>query len=182
MNLNPLPFDSITSSFDEEDTAFIIDIYNELLQANLTVERFENFVPHITYVAAVFKDSEQVENALKTYCEHTPPLNLYTTGLGIFTGESPVIYSNIIRTPQLNRMQQELSELLAPFMNESHPHFEPRVWTPHLTIGWANGAENLGKAIQMLCQRDFNREYLIDDITILFGDESKTPQIFELKG
>lgn len=176
-------FDAITSVLDKEDAKFIFTLHQELIDAGYTYKRFENFFPHITYSAMHFAAKrEQVEPALDELAEQTSPFTAEITGLGIFTGEVPVLYMQVVRRPQLNRLQHDIAESLAPYAAESNPHFEPTAWSPHLTIGWPKGPDELGKAVQLLCQRDLRCEILIDNITILFSDDNKPPRRFDLKG
>jgi 2'-5' RNA ligase len=174
--------DAVTSIFDADDTNFIKGLSDELLQADLSEARFANFIPHITYTALKLSDYDGVATCISEIAAQTPPFILCTTGIGVFTGELLVLHLHFVRMPQLNRLQRELSEALAPFAVESNPNFMPSNWLPHLTLGWPKGADELGQAVKRLCQRDLRREFAIDNITILFHDEAKSPQRFDLKG
>src|SRR5688572_9965009 len=59
--------------------------------------------PHFTYHLAEQYDETRVAAVLRDLARHAEPLRVTTSGLGIFTGERPVLYVPVVRDATLTR-------------------------------------------------------------------------------
>src|SRR5262249_4118306 len=70
--------------------------------------------PHVSYHVAEQYEVAVVEPILRAFAAHTVPLEVVTTGLGIFTrGLQPVLYVTVARHPDLSALQAALWPALA---------------------------------------------------------------------
>ena len=65
-------------------------------------------LPHITYLIAQTYNIDLLKDYLLRLCHTARPVHAYTTGIGVFPGEHPVIYIPVLRTQPLNKMHSHL--------------------------------------------------------------------------
>ncbi len=99
---------------------------------------FPGALPHLTIHLAGSYDLEATRPVVEELATSHGPFEVETTGLGVFTGETPILYVPVIRTRALDKLHGELYSLLAPHCGEHVPYYAPRSWMPHITIGHAN--------------------------------------------
>jgi len=70
--------------------------------------------PHFSYHVAQGYDVDKVESVLQRITSNITTFKVRTSGLGIFTGASPVLYIPVARSLELAELHQE-------FGSKSHP-------------------------------------------------------------
>jgi 2'-5' RNA ligase len=70
--------------------------------------------PHVSYHVAEQYEVALLEPIVRAFAAHTAPVEVVTTGLGIFTtGLQPVLYITVARHPGLSALQAALWPTLA---------------------------------------------------------------------
>lgn len=137
--------------------------------------------PHFSYHVAEHYDLDLITPILQKFASEMPPLELQTSGLGVFTGSlNPVIYVNIIRSPQLSAVHAALWPMLESCSAGIVEYYHPEQWVPHITLASGDiGKQDLPVVMALLMQQNFNWHFPINDLTLLYAD--KTAQSDEIK-
>ena len=142
--------------------------------------------PHITWVGAVTCDNEVTIPTLDKFASTIPSINVKTTGLGIFSGENPVLYLPVIKDPDLVTFHQKIWELMNSCMSERIIHYDPDQWMPHITLAIKDAtSERLACAVQLLCQSEFRLSINLDNLALVDQQGESAPVLcahFKLRG
>jgi 2'-5' RNA ligase len=157
------------SLLDDPYYSLVVDLWRELeldcgLQGvNLTP------LPHISWHIAAEYDFARLGLILQRLADQTRPFTVHTSGLGLFTGESPVIFIPVVKDSGLARFHQEVWESVQPVAVDGSSHYAPGVWVPHITLAHGDvDSPKLGCAIQKLAFRRFNWEIQIDHLALVY--------------
>jgi 2'-5' RNA ligase len=125
-------------------------------------------VPHFTYQVVETYDQPGLEAILKEITHASQPFTVQTTGLGIFTGETPVIYMPVIKNDLLLHFHKLLWDRTKHAAQGASPYYAPGLWVPHITLAYGDVTNfNLGCAMTELAFQDFNWEIVVDNLTFI---------------
>lgn len=126
--------------------------------------------PHISLQGADDYPIEQVELTLREVTEKSPPVKVYVGGLGIFTGDSPVVYLTIAKSRQLYEVHRAIWEELSGLGQRVNPLFSPTTWIPHISLFYGKKTDlpQLSCVIGELMEHDLNFEITIVQLSIVF--------------
>jgi 2'-5' RNA ligase len=131
--------------------------------------------PHFSYHVADSYAEEQVSTALTDLINEMRPFTVRTAGLGMFTGDAPVLYIAMVRDPQLSELQKRIYDITEPHASDTFAYYHPQKWVPHITLlrgGLDSGS--VSRVIEMLREENFHREIHIDKLALL--DETYQPE------
>jgi len=141
-------------------------------------------IPHLSWQVAGDYAMDQllpaIENLVKTWKE----FYVKTAGLGLFSGETPVLYLPIIKTKELLLKHEELWNLCSEYAKEINYLYAPENWMPHVTIIHQNfSLENASCVISDLYQHHLNMVFQVQKIEIIYqvGDEEGIKTQFTLQ-
>jgi len=127
--------------------------------------------PHFSYHVARSYDRDALASRLDRFVRAASPFQVRTTGLGIFTGTSPVLYIPIVRDLALSQFHQALWSELAACASGSLAYYGPEQWLPHITIGVGDIHHDLLAAVvRLLSERDFRWTITIDNLAFVEED------------
>lgn len=140
--------------------------------------------PHLTYLVMGTRRLADLKEMLRQVAASTPPFSAYTTGLGVFPGENPVIYVPVLRSNDLNELHQRVLDVTAPLC-KAGTYFGPDRWLPHLSLALHDTTPDLlGPVLRHLNQETYNLRLNINNLAILRkkGDQYVREEVFELTG
>jgi 2'-5' RNA ligase len=121
--------------------------------------------PHFSWQGAMEYEQKGLEFTLKTIANLSKPFRVQTSGIGLFTGQCPVIFIQVIKSPQLMRVHQQIWSAIRPLGKNFNPHYQQEVWQPHITLAMGDVVnDKIGQIVQSLADYDFNWEFLVDHI------------------
>ena len=124
--------------------------------------------PHLTLLTAEVPDMEELREYLEQTSRETEPFSIRTTGLGVFPGETPVIYIPVLRTHPLNQLHARLHRNISEMSSEMGIYYNPNMWLPHISLALGDtSSEMLGPVLTFLSDFNFNWEIKLDNLTIL---------------
>ena len=127
--------------------------------------------PHLTYQLAGVKKLSSLKKALAKVAAATAPFPAFTTGLGVFPGEQPVIYIPVLRSNALNALHQRILTATAPLCLRTDKFSSPDCWLPHISLALHDTtADLLGPVLSYLNQETYNLKIIIDNLAILRQD------------
>ncbi|MDO7848138.1 2'-5' RNA ligase family protein [Hymenobacter sp. M29] len=124
--------------------------------------------PHLTYQLAGVKKLESLKEVLADVAARTAPFPAFTTGLGVFPGERPVIYIPVLRSDALNALHRRIQAATAPLCLRTDKFSGPDCWLPHISLALHDTtADLLGPVLAYLNQETYNLKLIIDNLAIL---------------
>ena len=127
--------------------------------------------PHLTYQLAGVRKLSSLKKALAKVAAASEPFPAYTTGLGVFPGERPVIYIPVLRSDALNALHHRIQEATAPLCLRTDKFSGPDCWLPHISLALHDTTPDLlGPVLAYLNQETYNLKLTIDNIAILRQD------------
>jgi 2'-5' RNA ligase len=124
--------------------------------------------PHLTYQLAGVRKLSALKKALANVAATTEPFPAFTTGLGVFPGERPVIYIPVLRSDALNALHKRILEVTAPLCLRTDKFSGPDCWLPHISLALHDTTPDLlGPVLAYLNQETYNLKITIDNISIL---------------
>lgn len=160
--------EGIVSLLDEEHSRLAAGIWSELeAEFGLRGVLVTPF-PHFSYHVAQSYDSERLGSILEELAGQTKAFTIQTSGLGIFTGDQPVVYIPVIRTQALSRLHAQVWARVAPIASGTVDYYRPEAWLPHITLALTDlDCENLPRLIRFLSPRALNWEVVIDNLSFI---------------
>jgi hypothetical protein len=161
--------DGVISLLDAEHTRIVKSLWRELdvcfgVRA-IAVTPFA----HISYQIADGYAIDRVEEALRSVSRSLRRFTILTSGLGLFTGEVPVLYVPVVKSPALAELHERIWEALDTAGSDVSPLYSPDHWMPHITLAHGDlDATNLPAIIEMLSERNFTWEIAIDNLALIY--------------
>ena len=176
---------TIASLFDRQSskqTGRVWDLLEN--ECNLTGIRSIPY-PHFSWLTGADFSNILFDDPLVDLSNQINVFEIKTTGLGIFTGESPVIYLPLVKTQKLLTYHQIIWEMMETRVAELNSYYSPENWIPHITIGYGDVTiDRLSCAVRNLTKYDLSLTITIDNISYLsrIEEEAKIERIVKLKG
>jgi 2'-5' RNA ligase len=124
--------------------------------------------PHFSWQVAVDYPQRKIEKALEDIAATAQPFVVKTSGLGIFTGQEPVVYVAIAKDEKLLRFHKKVCTAAGSLAKGFNPYYSPDVWVPHVTLAYGDVTkESLSCAMAELAFTPFNWEMRIDNLALV---------------
>ncbi len=157
----------IVSMLDQQSSAMTEALWSELEQQfGLTYAR--TAYPHFSYQVVEEYDAVTLEPILRRLADAATPLRVTTSGLGIFTGERPILYVRVVRDAALSAFHRALYDAALPCCVGMHDYYTPANWNPHLTLAMHDLThERLPDVIRLLSRRTFQWEITVTSLSLV---------------
>ncbi len=143
-------------------------------------------IPHFSWQVAKDYDLQSMLPTMEDLVSTWKEFSINTAGLGLFTGEYPVLYLPIIKTQNLLEKHKELWNLCSSFGTEISSMYEPENWLPHITLVHQGfSLDSVTCIIKDLYLQKISFEFLVKKIEIIFqenGNEGIKAEILLQKG
>ncbi|HEY9628690.1 MAG TPA: 2'-5' RNA ligase family protein [Coleofasciculaceae cyanobacterium] len=124
--------------------------------------------PHISYQVAKKYDVSALRQVMAQLSQDCSSFQVLTSGLGVFTGERPILHIPVVRNRSLTDFQQRIWEALVPISSETSNYYHPDTWMPHITLVYENLAlPQLPELVRCLGDRCFNWTITLDNLSLL---------------
>jgi hypothetical protein len=159
----------IVSLLDNDHYQLVEELWAELEREFSVHGVYVTPYPHFSYHVAQGYDMDKVESVLDRTTSNITTFKVRTSGLGIFTGSSPVLYIPVARSLDLTQLHQELWQEISPSSSGVQEYYHPNQWMPHITIGFGDiSKDRLSQTIPFLAERDFTWEISINNIALIY--------------
>lgn len=164
----------IVSLLDDSHYQQVIEIWAALKQELGVSGVYTTPFPHFSYHVAEHYDLERLKPIVSQLANQTAPFQVQTSGLGVFTGGlNPVLYVNVVRSPQLSHIQQLVWPALTPSSSGIVTYYHPDQWVPHITLGYGDiTPENLPEAIRLLQRWSFTWQISVNNFSLLYTEDN----------
>ncbi len=164
----------IVSLLDSKHNQLVEELWAELDREFSVHGVYITPFPHFSYHVAQDYDVDKVEPVLQRITSNITTFKVRTSGLGVFTGTSPVLYIPVVRSFELTQLHQELWQEISPVSSGIQEYYHPYQWMPHITAGFGDiSKNNLSEIIHLLAERDFNWEFTVNNIAFIYGTGTK---------
>ena len=139
--------------------------------------------PHLTYQIVEPADLDELKHKLAAVATTSKPFVAHTTGLGMFPGDSPVIYIPVLRSDYLNQLHHRVLEVAQPLCTRTDKYSAPDLWLPHISLALHDTTpELLGPVLRYLNNQISNLALDLNNLTLLRpeGNLFVREQVFEL--
>lgn len=159
---------AIITELNGESRTVVNEIWHKLKE-DCGLEGIFNFpIPHFTWFAAEELDTEKSAAVLHQIAQISQPMHVRTFGLGIFSGEEPVLYLPIVKSMTLINFHKEIWEQLCPYAVEPKLYYSPSLWVPHITLALKDlNRENLVCALQSIGFQQWELSINIDNLSLV---------------
>ena len=157
----------IVSMLDQRGGALVEALWSEL-ERQFDLRYARTAYPHFSYQVVERYDAGALEPALRSVAQAAQPLRIRTSGLGIFTGEQPVLYMRVVHAPVLSAFHRLVYDAVSPFATDIHGYYAPVNWSPHITLAMHDLThDQLPDVVRLLSRRDFQWEIIIDSLSLV---------------
>ncbi len=164
----------IVSLLDNDHNQLVEELWAELKQEFSVDGVYITPYPHFSYHVAQDYDVDKIEPVLQRITSNIKTFKVRTSGLGVFTGNSPVLYIPVARSLELTQLHEELWQEVATASSGVQQYYHPDQWMPHITIGFGDiSKENLSQIIPFLAERDFNWEITVNNLALIYDMGTK---------
>ncbi len=164
----------IVTLLDKDHYQLIEDLWAELERRFSVHGVYITPYPHFSYHVAQDYDLDRIEPVIKRITSNITTFKVRTSGLGIFTGASPVLYIPVVRSLELTQLHEEIWQEITTASSGAQEYYHPEQWMPHITIGFGDiNKDNLSQIIPFLANRDFKWEITIDNIAVIYDTGTK---------
>jgi 2'-5' RNA ligase len=172
----------IASLLDGPATSHIERLWQDLeARCGLVGVKLTPF-PHFTWQVTENYDLSRFEVALHALAGQVQPFSIHTSGLGLFTGENPIVYVSIVKDEPLMRFHSLLWEKMAGIAFHPALYYSPAQWVPHITLGYKDlTSANLDCVMQSLAFQSFNWEIQIDNLILVAQSEDHNIAPFRVR-
>lgn len=158
----------IVSTLDKSHYALVEEIWLELETDCGLKGIYVTPLPHFSWQIAEDYAWDAMDNALQKIADVAHPFVVQTTGLAIFTAESPAVYIPIVRTKELSEFHEMIWDRLAPISTNISLFYSPPSWMPHITLAYGDvDSVKLDCLIEKLAFRPIYWEIEIDNLTLI---------------
>ena len=132
---------------DEVNHARVEALWDQMEREFGVARGYPGAMPHFTIHLAAEYGLDATRAIVGEVARTQRPFAVPTSGLGVFTGEMPILYIPVIRTRTLDDLHSRLYQELAPHCSGHFPYYSPESWMPHITIGQVNLAPQVLPAL-----------------------------------
>jgi hypothetical protein len=173
----------IVSLLDSKQNQLVEEIWAELEREFSVQGVYITPYPHFSYHVAQAYDIDKIEPVLQRITSNITTFNVKTSGLGVFTGTSPVLYIPVVRSLELTQLHQELWQEISPISSGVQEYYHPDQWVPYITIGFGDiNKDNLSQIIPLLAERNFIWEITVSNIALIYdtGEKQELKSRFDI--
>lgn len=123
--------------------------------------------PHLTLFGFDGIEYPTIQRTLEDFSGNTAPLALHSVGLGMFLKPMPIIYTPVIRSPELSELHRSLWEMVSNLGGNMYGLYSPERWLPHMTLAQFDlTRDNHLQALKVLMDLDLQLEFEVRNLTL----------------
>jgi 2'-5' RNA ligase len=131
-------------------------------------------IPHFSWHVAQDYNQALLKPALEEIAKISQPFVVRTTGVGLFTGDNPVIFIPLVKDSNLLRMHEQLWERIKSAAVGPNPHYSPELWMPHITLSHGDlDGDRFLCAMEKLVIDPYKWEIKVDNIALISQAEGQ---------
>jgi len=142
---------AIISKLDKQSAPIISELWQTLCRACGLSAIYNIPTPHFSWFVSEDISLDEMAAFMAQLVKKVAKFSTHTFGLGVFTGEKPVLYSPIVKSAEMFTLHEEIWEQAVPMSDCPNDYYSPKMWLPHVTLALDDlNQENLICAVNQL--------------------------------
>ncbi len=134
-------------------------------QADMTLPGLLHFSWH---VAGAYQP-EMVDGTMAELVIDQAEIRAKSTGLGIFTSETPVLYFPVGKTRAIADLHERIWNALGRIANSVNDLYSPENWFPHITMAYENAdIDRICQVSSSLLMKKITLNFRIDHLALIY--------------
>lgn len=125
---------AIISEIDEGSSEKVSQIWHHLCEVCGLEEIYKLPTPHFSWLVAEGMILDQAKSKVASMISRVPEISTYAFGLGIFSGNLPVLFLPMVKTMDMIKVHQEIWDQVGPHCSQLNMYYSPSLWMPHITL------------------------------------------------
>jgi len=171
---------AIISEIDEQSGEKVNQIWRKLCEACGLGAIYATPTPHFTWLTAEKLDVEKIKIILSALVKNSPDISTHTFGLGLFSGDHPVLFLPLVKTIEMINFHQRIWDKISPHCKDLNMYYSPDFWLPHITLALKDiSRENLACAVNEIGFEKIELKVSMTSIAIAEHEDEKIGSILE---
>jgi 2'-5' RNA ligase len=167
----------IVSLLDEEHNQKVENIWRELaLDCGLTGDQHIPIAHFSWHVAASYQIA-RLRPVLQEIAAVSEPFFVRATGIGLFTGERPVVFISLVKDDLMLRFHKVVWQKVNHLSLDPSPYYIPKTWVPHITLAETGWPGRLACAMEKLVFQPFNWQIRVDNLALISEAEGHVEEM-----
>jgi len=135
-------------------------------------------IPHFSWQVAKDYNFTELEAVIEKVSQKISPFKIRTSGLGVFTGEFPVVYLAVVNDLNLIKIHSIICEGFNSIAIEPLIYYQPNLWVPHISLAYTDvNSENIGFLMKEISFIDFHWEISINNLAFIFEPDGEIGKV-----
>jgi 2'-5' RNA ligase len=140
---------AIISELDNDSSVVVKNLWARLRDACGLRAIYDLPTPHFSWLVAESLDLPRAKAIIADLAAHHLMLTSHVFGLGIFSGDRPVLYLPIVKSQAMIDLHNQIWNKLGPMADRANGYYSPAFWLPHITLAINDlRRENLACALE----------------------------------
>mgnify|MGYP001063603042 CR=1 FL=1 len=140
---------AIISELDHDSSVVVKDLWARLRDACGLREIYNLPTPHFSWLVAEALDLARAKAIIAELAAQYLMLTSHVFGLGIFSGDRPVLYLPIVKSQAMIDLHNQIWDKLGSMADRANGYYSPAFWLPHITLAINDlRCENLACALE----------------------------------
>ncbi len=166
---------AILSILDQHSLDQVHRLRTQILEACQINADVFGLEPHISWQGALDYDLPKVEQNLTAISSRLRPFEVNVGGLGIFSGENPVIHLVVTRSEIMSTVRSSLWEANLLAATQLNPYFSADLWIPHISLFYVekNAQSDLPCALAGLIHEPIQFKVQISSFSLAYDQDGQ---------
>ncbi len=131
-------------------------------------------LPHFSWQSAEEYNQDRAEEIVRELAMRIAPFTVQANSLGIFPGQSPVLYLGLAKSRKLLEIHEMIWRAVEPEALRPNAHYRPDNWIPHITLAYRDvNPVNLACAVEELAFQPVGLEVQVDHLALIYEQEAR---------
>lgn len=137
--------------------------------------------PHFSWLVARNYNVDKTLRSLERIAKNVRPFKIALSGIGIFSGETPILYLPIVRTILLSSIHRKIWANCRDYAEELNPYYSSEKWIPHITVTYANkDTQSILGVTQEIISNPLRIEIEVTNFVLAYQNEEESGLIGEI--
>ncbi len=158
----------------------ITNIHNDRLLEELVldyglIDPSKKPIPHFSWCGAEDMDIDGAGNILQKLVASIEPFKIQTSGIGLFTGGTPVLYIPIVKNRKLLELHELIWNSVSSYLCNPNMFYSPDLWMPHITLAYQDVSQKkVVHAIKIILEDPFIFTLKVNHIAIAYAEKESS--------
>lgn len=129
--------------------------------------------PHFSWFVAEKFDEPELKKRFPELARQLTEFEISTNGIGLFTGEKPILYIPIVKTRRLLELHEEIWSKLSPLGAKLSAFYQPDQWIPHITMTSDDASlANITCIVEAISPLTLTMTIPVNNLALIYSEEN----------